>query len=200
MTHKPAITSVPIHELIANRWSGRAFDQDKLVEKEHLLALIEAARWAPNCFNMQPWRYMIWQRDVNHESWQKAFNCLSKGNQEWAKNAPVLISSSAYSLNPHNQKPNRWWQHDTGAASENMCLQGVAIGLMVHQMGGFDPDALREAFGIPEEYQPMAMIAVGWPAPSDTLSGSLFEREIEERKRNPISEHFFLNEWGNGFA
>lgn len=200
MHKNPAITSVPIHEIIANRWSGYAYDSEKPVTKENLMALIEAARWAPSCYGDQPWRYLIWRRDEDHETWQKAFDCLMPGNREWVKNAPVLMASVAYTKFSKNQKPNRWGAHDTGAASVSMAIQAVSMGMMVHQMGGFDPDALREAFNIPEDFTPMAMIAVGWPAPADTLEGSLNKRETAERKRDPIGEHFYEGEWGSAFA
>lgn len=55
MTAKPAPTEVDIHELIAGRWSPRAFSE-KPVERAQLHRLLEAARWAPSSNNLQPWR------------------------------------------------------------------------------------------------------------------------------------------------
>ncbi|MCX6645563.1 MAG: nitroreductase family protein [bacterium] len=198
MNQKPAITSVPINEIIANRWSGRAYDTEQPVEKEQLMALLEAARWAPSCFGDQPYRYLVWFRDDENSRWEDAFKCIAPVNQEWVKNAPVLIAAIAYSKFKRNGNPNMWGQYDTGAASENLCLQAVSMGMMAHQMGGFSADALIEAFSIPGDFTPMAMIAVGWPAPADTLEGLLHDREIMERVRSPLSDNFFLNEWGNG--
>lgn len=125
MIEKSANTSVPIHELLAQRWSPRAIDQHKPVDRNDITALLEAARWAPSCFGDQPWRYLVWDRFRDHESWQTAWDCLTDGNKAWVRDAPVLLASFADSTFRKNGKPNRWGQHDTGAASENLCLQGT---------------------------------------------------------------------------
>ena len=197
MNKKIADTQVLIHDVLARRWSGRAFDRYKPVTREQLIALLEAARWAPSCFGDEPWRYLIWDRQRDTAGWQAAFDCLAEGNQLWAINAPVLMLSTANSEFSRNGKPNRWGQHDTGAASENLCLQAAAIGLMVHQMGGFDADKVRQAFSIPEKFTCMAMIAVGFPATPDVLDDDkLKAQEIAPRQRKPLAEQFFEGGWG----
>ncbi len=195
MTEKPAKTSVPIHELLARRWSGRAFDGDRPVSRSDLIALLEAARWAPSCFGEEPWRYILWDRNRSEFSWQKAFDCLSPGNQVWAMNAPILLLALAGDTFRERGTVNRWARYDTGAASENLCLQATAMGLMAHQMGGFDAEEARESFSIPSGYEPMAMIAVGHPGRIDGLDGALQERELAERKRRPLNEMFFEDSW-----
>ncbi len=195
---KPAQTQVPIADIVALRWSARAIDPYTAVTRDELLALLEAARWAPSCFGEQPWRYLIWDKFHDPAGWDKAFACLSEGNKVWVKNAPVLLLSVAAPIFSTNGKPNRWSQHDTGAASENLCLQATALGLVAHQMGGFDPDQVRAAFAIPADHTCMAMIAVGHPAPSSILEGDLRTREEAPRQRLPLSECFFVGEWGKG--
>jgi nitroreductase len=120
---KPAITQVPIDPILANRWSGRAYDASKAVSKEQIIALLEAARWAPSCFGDQPWRFVVWDKQTDNKSWQKAFDCLAPANQAWVKDTSVLMLVCADTLFNHNQKPNRWGQYDTGAAAENIGLQ-----------------------------------------------------------------------------
>ncbi len=201
MLEKPAKTSVPVNDIIARRWSGRAFDENRKVERQQLIAILEAARWAPSCYGDQPWRYIVWVRSENEELWRKAFDCLSPFNQGWASRAPVLIASLAGSKFRHNGQANRWGQHDTGAASENLCLEAVSQGLMAHQMGGFEPDKLRAAFKIPAEYTPMSMIAVGWPMEDKEVRDLPTERrdsELQERERLPLKELAFDGEWGKG--
>ncbi len=95
----------------------------------------------------------------------------------------------------HNQKDNRWAQYDTGAAAENLCLQATSMGLAVHQMGGYDRDKTREIFGIPAEYDLMAMMAVGYMADVDGLPEDLKDRELQERRRKPVDELYFQNTW-----
>jgi nitroreductase len=193
---KPAITRVPINDTLANRWSGRAYDASKAVSQEQIITLLEAARWAPSCFGDQPWRFIVWDKNTDTVAWQKAFDCLVPGNQAWVQNAPVLLLTIADSLFNHNLKPNRWAQYDTGAAAENLCLQASAMGLMAHQMGGFDAAKAREAFAIPEQYTPMAMMSVGYPADIATLSGEMLERETAPRARRELGELFFNGTWG----
>lgn len=197
---KMAQTAAPIHDLLARRWSPRAFDRSKLVSREQLVALCEAARWAPSCYGDEPWRYIVWDRNRDEAAWRKAFDCLSPGNQRWVENAPILMSSLAASAFAHNGKPNRWAQHDTGAASENLLLQAAALGLAGHQMGGFDAGKLRTAFAIPADFTPMAMIAVGHRGPADILEGDLKTRELAVRARKPLDQKFFEGGWQIAFS
>lgn len=198
MDNRKAQTSVPINDLLAGRWSTRAFDAARPVSREQLTALLEAARWAPSCNGDEPWRYLVWDRARDSTGWQKAFDCLSENNRKWVKNVPLLMLSCAGSIFAHSGKPNRWGQHDTGAASVCLALQGEALGLGVHQMGGFDAAKARTAFSIPEEYTPMAMIAVGYQASADVLDAETKEKELKARSRKPLSTHFFEGVWGNG--
>lgn len=193
---KPAITHVPIHDVIAKRWSPRGFDAQRPVNRMQLTALLEAARWAPSCFGDQPWRYIVWDRFADAAGWEQAYACLTPGNQEWASQAPILMLSLASVVFSANGKPNRWAQHDTGAASENICLQATALGLMAHQMDGFDADKMRTLYGIPEGYTAMAMIAVGYQIEPGLLSDVLRDRENAPRERRPLEENFFEGTWG----
>jgi nitroreductase len=95
----------------------------------------------------------------------------------------------------HNDKPNKWAAYDTGAATENLCLQATALGLMAHQMGGFDADKARATFKVPERYQILAMVTVGYQAAVDSLSGEVKERELADRSRKALGELFFYGEW-----
>lgn len=194
---KPAITQEPIHEIIANRWSPRAYDSTKAVTQAQIVSLLEAARWAPSCFGDEPWRFIVWDKNQDAVAWQKALDCIVPGNQTWAQDAPVYILVCAGSLFGHNQKPNRFAQYDTGAATENLCLQATSMGLIVHQMGGYEIEKARESFAIPEQYQPMAMLAVGYMADVNSLPEDIKEREMAARKRKPLGELFFSSEWGN---
>ena len=198
MLEKPAATSVAIAEVIARRWSPRAIDPDQPVSREHLLALLEAARWAPSCFGDEPWRYLVWDRFADAAGWQQAFECLAESNQIWVKNAPVLLLSVAAPHFGHNDQPNRWAQHDTGAASENLCLQAAALGLVAHQMGGFDPDKAKATFNIPADHVCMAMIAIGHPGAVERLPEALRGKEQADRQRKPLAQIAFFGGWGQG--
>ena len=192
---KPAITQTKIHDIIANRWSGRAYDANKPVTQEQLISLLEAARWAPSCFGDEPWRFIVWDKNKDATAWEKALDCIVPGNQTWAKDAPVFVLVCADTLFNHNQKPNRWGVYDTGAAAVSLCLQATSLGLMTHQMGGFDGDKTRAAFNVPEQYQMMSMLAVGHATDVDGLPEDLKERELAPRKRRALGELFYNGVW-----
>ena len=196
MIHKPAITQVAIHDIIAKRWSGRAYNSEKMVSHDHLIALVEAARWAPSCFGDQPWRFIVCNKNTDAQSWQQGLSCLAESNQLWAKDAPLLLLVCADNLFSHNQQANRWAQYDCGAASENLCLQASSMGLMAHQMGGFNATDARIAFAIPDQFTLMAIISVGYPADSASLTPEILSRETATRKRKPLNELIFASSWG----
>jgi nitroreductase len=199
MLEKNAVTATPIHELLERRWSPRAYDKTKPVSRAQILALLEAARWAPSCNGDEPWRYLVWNRADDEAGWQKAFDTLSENNRKWCANVPVLMLSCAGSVFGHSGKPNRHAQHDTGMASLNLSLQAVALGLVAHQMGGFESEKIRAAFSIPADYTPMAMIAVGYQADPKVLPEDVKAKELTPRKRKPLGECFFAGGWGKPY-
>lgn len=200
MFEKPATTQEPIHEIIARRWSGRAFDASKPIPPQAIISLCEAACWAPSSYGDEPWRYIVWDKLADPVAWQRAFSCLADSNQVWVKRAPLLMLSLASNKFRHNGSANRFAQHDTGMASMALVLECVARGLMAHQMGGFDGEKIRAEFGIPEDFTCMAMIAIGYAASPDILDGELKNRELAPRSRQPLAAHFFAGAWGKGVA
>jgi nitroreductase len=177
----------PIHELLQKRFSPRQFE-DRAVSKETIRTLLEAARWAPSSFNEQPWRFIVATKDDPAE-FEKLFACLKPGNQEWAKSAPALMLSAAKRTFTKNDKPNRHAFHDVGLAVSQLIAQATALGLHVHQMGGYHADKARETFGIPEEFDPVAAIAIGYSSVEPAAS----------RSRRPQSEIAFTGRWGEPY-
>ncbi len=192
---KPAITEQPIHSILSDRWSSRAYDPDQLVSQESFLSLMEAARWSPSCMGDQPWQFISFHKK-DATSWTQALNCLSVGNQNWAMDASILILACARQSFSNNEKPNRWNQYDTGAACENICLQATSLGLVAHQMGGFDVEKSRQLFQIPGQYDLMSFIAIGYPLAEEKISAEALVKEKEARKRKPLREIFYTNQWG----
>ncbi len=201
MQAKIAQTQAEIDPLLANRWSPRSIDPDRPLSGETLTSLFEAARWAPSCFNQQPWRYLVCNKFTHRKSWDQALLTLVPGNSRWARNAPVLILACA-DQDSHlgNGEQNRWAAYDTGAASENLCLQASALGLAAHQMGGFDVVELRSSFAIPEGYEPLAIIAVGYPGDSESLQDWQRAKEIGPRSRLSLEEIVFSADWKQPFS
>ena len=195
--YNDAKTSYPIHELIAKRWSARAFS-DRPVERSKLLSILEAARWAPSSHNEQPWRYIVFTQD-NPKKLKEAQSVLFEGNS-FAKKAPILICAIAKKEYSHNESYNRFHFHDLGAANENMFLEAVNQGLTMHEMGGFDIDKARSIFQIPKEYEIGIMIAIGYQGSIHSISDKFKEKAQLPRERKHISEFAFLEELNNGIV
>lgn len=190
---KPAPTDYPIEEILRRRWSPRAFS-DRNVETEKLLSLFEAARWAPSSFNEQPWSFILATKETPAEHAQ-LLNCLLEKNQQWARLAPVLVVSVAKLNFEKTGKPNRHAFHDVGLAVGTLLVQATALGLFVHQMAGFSVDKVREAYHVPEGYEPVAAIAIGYSAEPEVLPETFREQETGPRKRKPISSFVFEGGW-----
>jgi nitroreductase len=189
---KPASTEAPIHELIRERWSPRAFS-DKSIPAEILRSLFEAARWAPSSSNEQPWAYIVATKE-EAENFAKMLGVLVEFNADWAKHAPVLALSVAH-LKTREGKPNRVALHDVGSASAQLTFEANSRGLFVHQMAGFDAEKAREAFGIPVDWEPVAAMAIGYPGNADSLPQKLRERELAPRARKPLKEFVMTGTW-----
>ena len=192
---KPANTDYPVLDLIARRWSPRAFS-DRQLNEENVGSLFEAARWAPSCYNDQPWRFIFATRD-DAKGFKKTLACLMEQNQLWAENASMIVLVLARNTFARNGEPNRWGSHDTGLASANLVIQAESMGLRAHFMGGIRPDVIKETYGIPEGYEPMSAIAVGWPSEPDGLPDGLKEMEIKPRMRLPLKDIVFQGHWGD---
>lgn len=197
MTNKIADTSVPVHALIARRWSPRAFAAQP-VEGEKLRALLEAARWTPSAYNLQPWRFVVWERHAG-SAFERAFATLSGSNQSWVKTAPVLIGVFSDSRGPEG-KPNGAAAYDTGAAVFALTLQAESLGLSLHQIGGFDREALRATLALPGDVTPHTLLALGYRgAPELIEREELRRRELAPRERRQLHEIAFAGEWGRPF-
>jgi nitroreductase len=191
----PAPVEFPVNDLIKNRWSPRAFS-DKPVPAEVLRSLFEAARWAPSSNNEQPWAYIVATKD-NQENFEKSLGALVEFNANWAKKAPVLAIAVAELAFAKNSAPNRNAQYDVGAASLQLSIEATARGLVVHQMAGFDPETAKEAYNIPQGWEPIAAMAIGYPGDASSLPEPYRSREKAPRTRKPIREFVMSGQWGH---
>ena len=192
---KPAETQFPLHDLLKRRWSPRAFSEQP-VGPDMLLTLLEAACWAPSSSNEQPWRFVVATKQESAD-YDRLLACLLEGNRKWAFRAPVLILSVARMDFEDDGRPNRHAFHDVGLATENLLLQATALGLVAHPMAGFDIEKARVDLKIPSGYEPVAMIAVGYPGELSVLPDYLQQRELKPRERKPLTEIAFSGQWGH---
>ncbi|HUC53184.1 MAG TPA: nitroreductase family protein [Candidatus Cybelea sp.] len=193
--HKTAQNDFPVHDLIRERWSPRAF-ADKPVPPDVLRSLFEAARWAASSYNDQPWSYLLATKD-DHLNFSKMLSVLMDMNAAWAKHAPVLVISVARKHFKHNGAPNRVALHDVGAANAQLTMEATSRGLVVHQMAGFHQDKAREVFGIPDGWEPVSAMAIGYPGDPETLPEQLRTPELAPRTRKPLSEFVMTGHWSH---
>jgi nitroreductase len=179
---KTASTTVPVHPLLAERWSPRGFDRAHEIGDEALAALLEAARWAPSAQNSQPWRFLVTRR--GEPAHDRLFAALAPGNQAWAGRASALVLVAARTAGDDG-RPQPWALYDTGQAVHALVTQAQADGLAVHQMGGFDTDAVRAGFGLADGLTPVVVLAIGLPGDA---AGPLAAREAAPRTRHPLSD------------
>ncbi|MCZ6776875.1 MAG: nitroreductase family protein [Ignavibacteria bacterium] len=191
---KHVLNKYPIHELLRQRWSPRAF-ANRPVEPEKLLSILEAARWSQSTFNEQPWSFVLASKEDQPEH-ERLLSCLNEGNLRWARCAPVLMLSVARLNFEKNGRPNRHALHDVGMAVASMVLQATSLGLSMRQMAGFFPDKARDRYAIPEGYEPVAVIALGYLGKVDTLPEELREKELSRRNRKEMREFVFAKQWG----
>jgi len=191
---KLADTTYPIEPLLKQRWSPRAFAA-RPIEIDKLLSLWEAARWSASCANQQPWYFIVATKEEQAE-YARLLSCLRENNQLWAAQAPVLMVSVAKLAFDMNGQPNRYAFHDVGLAVANLIVQATALGLCVHQMAGFYPDKVRELYGVPDDFEPVAGIVLGYPGDPTTLPEDLQQRELAPRTRKPCEAFVFQGAWG----
>jgi nitroreductase len=194
MNSNAAPTDHAIHDLLRERWSPRAF-APRDVETDKLARLLEAARWAPSSYNEQPWHFLVATRDQPAE-FERMLGVLWEGNQAWAKDAPVLVITAARKHFARGGKPNLHAWHDVGQAIAHLSVQATAEGLVVHQMMGFDAEAARTVYGIPDDHEAVTAVAIGYIGDPASLPEPLRERELAPRERRPLADFVFTGNWG----
>lgn len=184
----------PVDPQFVDRWSPRALDPSPL-PRHTLMSLLEAARWAPSCFNEQPWLFVA----ADQEPWLSTLKgLLSDANRRWAQQAPVLLVLFAKKTFSHSGKTNRWAWFDCGAAWMSLALQARKLGLFAHAMAGFDRERAYEATGVSrDEYEAICAIAVGRYGDPALLPPDVAARE-HPTPRDPLDEHVVLNGWWGG--
>jgi len=187
-------TAYPLHDLIRHRWSPVAFDREHDIEPATLLSILEAARWSASSANLQPWRFIVAPRG-NREEFDKILSVLKEGNIPWAQHAAVLMLTVALRY-PKPEFYHRHASHDVGLAVSQMVMQALQFDVYAHQMAGFFPDKARAVYAIPDEFEPLTAIALGYrSADLDDLDERFREREAAPRQRQALSDMVFNGAW-----
>jgi len=180
-----ANTSTPIHPVLSNRRSPRSFDATATISNDALVAILEAARWAPSANNFQPWRFHVGVR--GDEVFNSILSTLVPFNQSWAIRASALVLVSIVNQN-EDGTPRTLSGFDAGLAVSQLTFEAHSRDLVAHQMAGFDAEKAIETFVLPSEIAPIVVIAIGTQGPAEQLEGTLLERETAPRQRKELSE------------
>ena len=173
----------PADAAFVNRWSPRAFSPEP-IDEPTLMTILEAARWAASSYNEQPWRFLLARTEADRETF---LDFILPFNRIWAETAPIFVLVIAKKTFSHNGNPNTVFEYDAGTASGYMALQASLLGLVTHGMAGFDKDAARIALYIPDDFEPIAVYAIGKPGDKSQLPPQLADREIPSGRR-PVRE------------
>ena len=184
----------PILPQLTQRRSPRAYTSQP-VPAEVLQQLFVAAGSAASCFGEQPWRFILGSQQGSPEAFQKILGTLAEFNQAWAKKASALAIAVAKKTFSHDGNPNAWAKHDVGQAVATLAIQGVELGVQIHQMAGFSQEAARTAFQIPAEYELVSVFTIGYPGEVEALPEALQQRELAPRVRKPLGEIVFEGAW-----
>jgi nitroreductase len=185
-----------LHKNIIDRKSIVCFDS-KLVEKEILTELFEAARWAPSSNNNQPWNFIVGEK--NSDTFDKILQSLVPANALWAAHAPVLMVTVAQMKLTRDNMPNKYAWHDTAMAYSNLVFQALSLGLMVHPMGGFSSEKINSEFNLPADFEPVIAIALGYMGDCKDMPDEVIEKSKRNRTRKSLNEFVFCNTWFNPF-
>jgi nitroreductase len=179
-----------IIEAIQERRSKFAFS-DRVIEDEKIETIFEAASLAPSSMNIQPWRFI--HANHNEQEFQLILNTLAEGNQKWAKDAATLVLSIAQVEYIYKDKVNKnaYAWHDTGMANILLMIQAASLDIESHPMGGFDHLKASQNFKLSKEFEPVAIIALGYKGDESILPEDLLKRQNAPRSRKPIAEIVF---------
>lgn len=186
-------TRASLHELLSSRRSPRAFS-DQPIEPWKIISIFEAARWSPSSANEQPWRFIVATKD-DPDTFNALYESLMEGNRRWTQHVPMLVLGLAQTTYSRNGKPYQHAWYDLGQSVAHLTFQASALGLAVHQMGGFDAEKIRQLLAIPEGFEPVIVFAFGYAGSPAMLPEDLRRREEAPRSRKPLESFVYTEEW-----
>lgn len=185
---------MPLHPVIAGRFSARGFDSDTTISDEQLDVILEAARWAPTWGKSQPVRFIVGKR--GDTTFEALAGDLTAGNIAWASRAAALILVCTRDI-PDDETMQTYGAVDLGLALSQLILQAVADGFSAHPMAGFNASATFERFSIPAGERPLVMVAIGTLMPDDQKEPEIADYDNRQRFRRPLTEVAFTERWGH---
>lgn len=148
-----------LYDLILNRYSCRNYASTP-VPADLLLAVVDAARLAPSACNRQPWQFLVADSEPLRQAVRASYS------RDWIATAPLyLIACGLHDQAWH--RPADGKDHtdvDLSIAIEHLCLAAASMGLGTCWVCNFDPKVITDAFQLPPQAEPIAIIPIGYPA------------------------------------
>ena len=179
-----------VDQQFINRWAPRSMSGQAL-SNDQIAVLVEAARWSPSCFNLQPWRFIYSLKDDDY--WERFLGLLIDVNRLWAERAGAIVILLSIDRSSEVEELSPTAAFDTGSAWMSLALQAQTMGLVSHAMWGFHHEAVAEVTNMPSNMSARAMIAIGYPGNSADLPEKYREREFPS-SRKPLESLMF---WGS---
>ena len=176
-----------VDQQFVNRWSPRSMSGQALSE-DQMAGLVEAARWSPSCFNLQPWRFIYSLKDDDY--WEKFLGLLIDVNRLWAERAGAIVILLSIDRPSESEDLSPTAAFDTGSAWMSLALQAQTMGLVSHAMWGFHHEAVAEVINMPSNMSARAMIAIGYPGDPADLPEKYQDREFPS-SREPLESLMF---------
>jgi len=187
--------TIEINSQIRNRWSPRNYSQ-KTISESDILKLFEAARWAASSRNSQPWRF-IYAHLGDKVLGSKLFDCLTESNKVWVEKAPVLVLALVKKIDVKTGSIQKHSWYDLGLAIGNLTYQANSMGIYLRNMGGFDSKRAISNFNIPEMFEPVVMLTLGFPGEIENPNSEFFVPMGENRVRRSLSQLIYQGNWEN---
>jgi nitroreductase len=174
-------------DIIKGRRSIRKY-QEKEVTEEQLNQILESVKWAPSWTNSQCWEVIVVKDPAIKEQLQGTL--IKNPSTKAMVQAPVVLvlcgklKSSGYYNDQVTTKFGDWFMFDLGIANQNICLTAYSLGLGTVIVGLLDHNKAKEILGVPDDYEVVTMIPLGYPA-----------KEPEAPKRREISEFTHLDKY-----
>jgi nitroreductase len=190
----------PIDPIFVHRWSPRAFAANPMPRGD-LLTILEAARWAPSAYNIQPWRFIYAMRGDAH--WDGYLDLLDPFNAGWARDASALVFLVSDTFTPAHgsspARPSRTHSFDAGAAWAHLALQATMLGYQAHAMAGIHFDDVARRLRVPDEFRIHIAVAIGMQADPSRLPSALQDREHPSPRR-PLEDIAFVGRFAGSPA
>lgn len=168
-------------DIIKGRRSIRRYE-DKEIPEADLQKILESVQWSPSWANSQCWEIVVIRDKAMKERVNETLSATNPARKGLPA-APVVLAvcgktqSSGYYKGEATTKFGDWIMFDLGIATQSICLTAHSLGLGTVIVGLFDHDQAKQALGVGEGYEVVALIPVGYPAKD---SAPPKRREISE--------------------